>query len=81
MPVFFKRHVSLFTLAWAPLMPPRPEVKNTFPARESRPRYFRPAFSTVSWNGKKTGTYVDHNIQQFNPHFSAKMVMQLLKIK
>jgi hypothetical protein len=25
-------------------------VRNTVPARESKPRYFRPAFKTVNWN-------------------------------
>lgn len=37
--------------ACAPDMPPRPEVRNTFPDRLSRCRYFRPAFSTVSCMG------------------------------
>ena len=36
-------------LAWAPLMPPRPLVTKTFPARPSSPvfRYFLPAFRRV----------------------------------
>ena len=35
--------------ACAPLMPPRPDVTKTFPARLSTPRYFLPAFIMVSW--------------------------------
>jgi len=44
----------------APLIPPRPEETNTFPARSSVPRYFLPAFSTVIC---KTGVMKDHKIQ------------------
>lgn len=42
-------------LAWAPLMPPRPEVTKTRPLKSPDPRYLRPAFSTVSYtkNTKK----------------------------
>lgn len=36
-------------LAWAPLIPPRPEVTKTRPAKSPEPRYRRPAFSTVSY--------------------------------
>lgn len=35
-------------LAWAPLIPPKPEDTSTRPFRSLVPRYLRPAFRTVS---------------------------------
>lgn len=38
--------------AWAPLIPPRPDVTKTLPDRFSTPKYRRPALSTVSYSEK-----------------------------
>ena len=40
-------------LACAPLIPPRPEVTKTLPDKSPLPRYFLPAFRTVSYIKKK----------------------------
>ena len=47
--IFDKKLNKNLTLACAPLIPPSPEVRKTFPAKDSNPRYLRPALRTVNW--------------------------------
>jgi hypothetical protein len=35
-------------LAWAPLIPPKPDVRKTLPAKSSVPKYFLAALRTVN---------------------------------
>ena len=69
---------QILTLAWAPLIPPSPEVRKTFPLKEFRPKYLRPAFSKVSWRKEeKVAAGWTKNLQseKVSPPFHAQCLV------